>query len=278
MVRRLLGGMALVIAACSVELAPADKTEPGTTGGDGGIGGELGGSAGSVTTGGVAGIPSTGGSAGSIPLGGNAGSDAALGGSGGSGGSAPDASVQPGPLIGNFAISYYWVTTEEEFTGVKNTNLYDTGCKILATVSATFAASLASIGTGRLSDGRVLNYAGSCSCPTSPCYLEADAQHPWGYGVSNAALVPFRTLAVQKAEIPYGTALYVPTLVGVTMPGAPPWGGFVHDGCLSADDTGSSIQALHADWFVALKTHYAMLDATLDLAPTAVYDGGSLCP
>jgi hypothetical protein len=263
------------MAACSVELAPADDKSPGTTGGDGGMAGVLGGSAGSTKTGGSAGIPSTGGVAGSVALGGSAGSDAALG---GSGGSTPDASVQPGPLIGNFTISYYWVTTEEEFTGTKNTNLYDSGCKILATVSATFAASLASIGTGRLSDGRVLNYAGSCSCPTTPCYLEADAQHPWGYGVQNAALVPFRTLAVQKTEIPYGTSLYAPALVGVKMPGTPPWGGFVHDGCLSADDTGSSLQALHADWFVALKAHYATLDPALDLAPTAVHDGGSLCP
>lgn len=263
------------MVACSVELAPADKTPTSTTGGDGGIGGELGGSGGNVVTGGVAGTPTDGGTAG-VASGGSAGVDAGLG--GGSGGSTPDASAQPGTLIGNFTISYYWVTTEEEFSGVKNTNLYDTGCKLLATVSATFAASLASIGTGRLGDGRVLNYAGSCSCPTTPCYLEADAQHPWGYGVSNAALVPFRTLAVQKTEIPYGTALYVPALVGVTMPGTTPWGAFVHDGCLRADDTGSSIQPLHADWFVALKTHYATLDTALDLALTPVYGGGTLCP
>jgi hypothetical protein len=273
--------MALLVGACSVELAPAENELPGaggvagvSTGGVAGV--SLGGTAGSVPTGGSGGV------AGSIVTGGNAGSgsgglDAALGGSGGSAGASADAGGAPGALIGNFTLSYYWVTTEEEFPGTKNTNLYATGCTLIATVTAGFAASLASIGTGRLSDGKILNFAGSCACPTSPCYLIADAAHPWGYGVQNKALVPFRSLAVKPAEIPYGTKLYVPALAGVPMPGTPPWGGFVHDGCLSADDTGA-LAIAHADWFVALKTHYQTLSPGLNLSSIPVHQGGSLCP
>ena len=221
----------------------------------------------------------SGGSAGSAS-GGSAGSS---GGSGGTAGAIQDGSIdaplpEPGPKLGSFQLTYYWVTTEEEFTGTKDTNLYDKSCKLLATVTAKFAASLKLEGTGRLSDGRILNWDGTCSCPTSPCYLVADAQHPWGYGVQGKALVPFRSFAVDKNEIPYGSKVYVPELDGVKVPGDSPWGGFTHDGCFSADDTGGAIIGKHVDWFVALKQHYTTLDGQLGSTSITVHQGGARCP
>ncbi len=222
-----------------------------------------------------------------VASGGSAGvAGSASGGASGSGGTAgaqsdagPDGALPPpGALLGSFQLTYYWVTTEEEFSGAKDTNLYDKSCKLLATVAAKFAASLKLEGTGRLSDGRILNYDGSCNCPTSPCYLVADAQHPWGYGVQGKALVPFRSFAVDKAEIPYGQKVYVPELDGVSVPGETPWGSFVHDGCFSADDTGGAIVGKHVDWFVALKPHYVTLDGSLGLTTITVHQGGARCP
>jgi 3D (Asp-Asp-Asp) domain-containing protein len=252
-------------AGCGSDAAGSDAT-----GGSSGLAGS-----GAPGGGGTPGNAGTGG----VSSGGSAGADASLGGEAGSGGGTEDASAPaPGPALGTFKLTYYWVTTEEEFTGAKDTNLYDPSCKLLATVTAKFAASLKLEGTGRLLDGRILNYSGACSCPTSPCYIVADAAHPWGYGVKGWALVPFRSFAVDSSEIAYGSSLYVPALDGVTMPGDAPWGDFVHDGCVSADDTGGSIIGKHVDWFVALKAHYLTLNGALGLSSLTVHEGGARCP
>ena len=248
-------------AVCALGSCGSDSGDDAASGG-----GSASGSGGTVSSGGAAGRASGG-----------------AGGSGGSAGSSGDASIdaakpEPGKLLGSFVLTYYWVTTEAEFSGPKDTNLYDPKCNLLATVPAKFAQSLKLEGTGRLDDGRLLNYDGACSCPASPCYIEADAQHPWGYGVQGKALEPFRSFAVDPAEIPYGSRVYVPELDGVSVPGDAPWGGFVHDGCMSADDTGGGIVGKHVDWFVALKSSYTSLDGQLSLANVTVHEGGARCP
>jgi len=63
----------------------------------------------------------------------------------------------PGALRGTYQLTYYWVTAEDDFVGPADTQLLDATCGVLDTVPATFAASLATEGTGRLSDGRVVN-------------------------------------------------------------------------------------------------------------------------
>ena len=213
------------------------------------------------------------------------GTEGSAGGQGGSGGALPDAgndvaqeAASPGASLGSFQLTYYWVTTEDEFSGAKDTSLYDASCNELAKVTAQFAASLKLEGTGRLSDGRILNYDGGCSCPTSPCYLVADAQHPWGYGVQGRALTPFRSIAVDTSVIAIGTPLYVAELDGVTMPGDAPWGSFVHDGCVVADDVGGGINGKHIDFFSALKQYYTTLDGQLGLTSVTVHEGGDRCP
>src|SRR5215831_2474996 len=85
-----------------------------------------------------------------------------------------------GDPLGVFQLTYYWVATEEDFTGLPDTDLFDRSCLPLAVVPAAFARSLTVEGTGRLTDGRLLNYAGPCECPLSPCFFEVDELHPWG--------------------------------------------------------------------------------------------------
>jgi len=205
---------------------------------------------------------------------------------GGDGGGAPDAASgpdaaprpDPGPSLGAFRLTYYWITAEDEFPGVADTALYDDACAVLATVPSAFADDVDLEGTGRLADGRVINVSGSCGCARSPCYVEVDAQHPWGYGVQNRALEPFRSFAVDRTVIPYGTTLWIPELDGVAMPGDAPWGGFVHDGCVIAADTGGAIVGMHVDWFVGLRALYQTLDSALGLTELTVHDGGARCP
>jgi 3D (Asp-Asp-Asp) domain-containing protein len=185
--------------------------------------------------------------------------------------------LSPGDELGSFQLTYYWVTTEEEFTGTADTDIFDSSCGLLATVTAAFADSLSLEGTGRLTDGRLLNVDGTCACAYSPCFVEVDDAHPWGYGVQSRALVPFRSVAVDRDVIPYGTRLYLAEMDGVMMPGDEPWGDFLHDGCVSADDTGGGIDGTHVDFFAALRVHYRTLDGELGLDRITVFAGGSLC-
>jgi 3D (Asp-Asp-Asp) domain-containing protein len=71
--------------------------------------------------------------------------------------------------------------------------------------------------------------------------------HPYGCGVADYPLIPFRTVAVDRNTIPYGTVLYVPafrdqpfTLDEVR---------YVHDGYVYAADKGGAIQGTHVDFF-----------------------------
>jgi 3D (Asp-Asp-Asp) domain-containing protein len=198
---------------------------------------------------------------------------------GGVGGSNDAGTRAPlGANLGSFQLTYYWVTAEDDFSGAKDTNLYDDSCTVLAVVPSAFAHSIGIEGTGRLSDGRVLNVSGSCGCATSPCYTVVDAQHPWGYGAQNNALVPFRSIAVDRTVIPLGSHVYIAEFDGVTMPGDPSYGQFVHDGCVSADDVGGGIIGKHVDFFAALEAHYRTLDGALGLNSVTVYQGGQRCP
>jgi 3D (Asp-Asp-Asp) domain-containing protein len=176
-------------------------------------------------------------------------------------------------------MTMYWITTEEEFADQPDdTDIYTPDCQVLATVPAEFADNLAIEGTGRLEDGRVINYDGACDCQLSPCYHEVDAEHPWGSGAGGRALVPFRSVAVDRDVIAIGTSLYVLELDGIAMPGDPPWGDFVHDGCVSADDTGGGIDGMQIDFFAVFRAHYLTIDPQIDAPTVTLYGGGGRCP
>lgn len=199
----------------------------------------------------------------------------------------PDASVdaavdaarpEPGATRGTFDLTYYWITAEADYTGTPTEQLLTPTCEPLATVVPDFARSLRLEGTGRLRDGRVVNVSGSCPCNTAACFAEVDAAHAWGVGVQDRPLVPYRSVAVDRTVVPYGTWLYVEELDGVPVPGDAPWGGFVHEGCVLAADTGGSILGAHLDWFVGLKSSYRTLDGDLGLSRITVHDAGARCP
>lgn len=193
----------------------------------------------------------------------------------------PDEELEPGELgelLGDFQLTFYWIALENDFAGGPTVSLYDRSCNVLATVSNGFADSLRMEGTGRLADGRVLNYAGRCPCRRSPCFVEVDPEsHPWGIGVEDRPLVPFRSVAVDPMLFPPGKRLHIQELAGMRMPGNPPWGGFVHDGCVVADDRGGNIDGRQLDFFSAWREHYRELDPALRLGRVTVRLGGDYC-
>lgn len=72
---------------------------------------------------------------------------------------------------------------------------------------------------------------------------------PYGDGVKDYQLVPFRTIAVDKSFIPYGTVVYIPAARGVAIP-MPQGGTALHDGYFFAADTGGAIKRNHIDVFI----------------------------
>jgi 3D (Asp-Asp-Asp) domain-containing protein len=152
-------------------------------------------------------------------------------------------------------------------------------CEPITEVTKDFAAALQLQGTGKLKDGRVLNIWGQCACEHSPCFKVTASQ--WGTAGTGRPLQPFRTVAVDPKVIKLGTLLYVPLLEGRTMPGRSPWGGFVHDGCVVADDTGGGIDGNQLDLFVGRKGYYLGISGSAGSHAWArhvpVFDGTQIC-
>ena len=76
----------------------------------------------------------------------------------------------------------------------------------------------------------------------------APAKGNWGDGVNGFRLVPFRSAAVDKGTIPYGSVIFIPSLRGLSLQ-LPTGQSIVHDGYLFAADTGGAIKGNHIDIF-----------------------------
>ena len=220
---------------------------------------------------------------------------------------APPEEAKP---LGKFSITFYYVIGEEEVVAKKpvpkptvevaNDNqqidetdpelttiappdlvtLYATkGCEPIAEVSREFASQITIQGTGKLKDGRVLNVWSHCNCKQSPCFKVTAAT--WGTAGSGRQLHPFRTVAVDPKLIKLGSLLHVPLLEGRQMPGRPPWGGFIHDGCVVADDVGGGIKGAQLDLFVGRKGWFLGMSGSEGSHSWArgvpVFDGTKLC-
>lgn len=132
--------------------------------------------------------------------------------------------------------------------GVNNayTDIYARDGTWLGHHIGSFVDELKMEGSGWLSDGRVINYAGRCRYGVGTCFEVLDPDdYPYGRGARRRPLVPFRSVAVDRRLLPIGDTLYVPEFDGLPLPD-----GDVHDGCLRADDTGGAIKKRLIDFFV----------------------------
>jgi 3D (Asp-Asp-Asp) domain-containing protein len=224
---------------------------------------------------------------------------------------------EPGPReLGKFNVTFYYIVGEEEIVAresrkrsAANDNqpaadgqpnpdggtelaaatppppetytLYSPGpdCEPIAETTREFVYELTLQGTGKLRDGRYVTVWGKCKCPNSPCFRITEQQ--WGTGASGRTLQPFRSVGVDPKLIKLGSLLHVPLLEGRTMPGRPPWGGFVHDGCVVADDTGGAIRNRQLDLFVGRRAWFLGVSGHPGLHSWAhqipVYDGSQIC-
>ena len=195
------------------------------------------------------------------------------GGDGGDSNSDPgggDPNAPRGDYAGEFEITYYYKSVETDFSGSDDTTLYDASCQPIAQVPASFSDSACIEGSARLEDGRVVNYATTCSCgrpcPTGGtiCYEVVDSSRfPWGKGNRNNPLVPLRSLAVDTDIISNGELIYIEDFDGLAIPEVDGLGGFTHDGCFRADDVGGAINGQHFDVFAATSGMHQALEREL---------------
>jgi 3D (Asp-Asp-Asp) domain-containing protein len=222
---------------------------------------------------------------------------------------APAATVSPAPQhetetpdpkpLGTFDITFYYVAAEDEISAPKvaNDNVESTEltsvaasdvvtiyepkkCEPIAEVTPEFQTQIVLQGTGKLHDGRVLNIWGDCKCERKPCFKVT--ANKWGSAGNGRPLQPFRTVAVDPKVIKVGSLLWVPALAGRTMPGRAPWGGYIHDGCVTADDTGGGIDGHQLDLFVGKKAYYVGLRSAHGgshawARHVTVFDGSKIC-
>ena len=73
----------------------------------------------------------------------------------------------------------------------------------------------------------------------------------YGDGVLNYRLIPFRTIAVDKTNIAYGTVLFIPKARGIEIE-LPNGIKIKHDGYFFAGDTGGAIKQNHIDVFTGV--------------------------
>lgn len=151
--------------------------------------------------------------------------------------------------IGSLKPTFYWVAMEEVEAAEKNKELKDMEGNVMARVTAKFDAAIRMEGTGKMLDGRVLNFAGRGPKEGGGLevrFLVCPPEAPYGYGLDFIPLVPFRSVAVDPNVVKIGTKIYIPKAKGTPLPD-----GTLHDGYFMAVDIGSAIQNKRIDIFTS---------------------------
>lgn len=171
------------------------------------------------------------------------------------------------PLTHKQWVSYYFLAAEADYTSRATAVIRDTACNPIATVSKAFYDALCMQGSGKLTDGRIVNYARRCACAeacvygSTTCYqVLPRSRYPWGAGARGKALIPLASCAVDRTKIPLGTVLYAPDWDGILIPKVGRLGGKAHDGCFRADDVGGGVRGHHLDLFAGTMGMHRILE------------------
>ncbi len=141
-----------------------------------------------------------------------------------------------------FRNTHYYVVSEKKYEGdVRTVDVRSKDGAVLARVSSRFKSAMDIEGTGKLMDGRILNF----SSVVDGEIRYAVSRHEWGRGVGDCPLLPFRTIAVDRNEVPLGSKVLISETRGMQLPD-----GSVHDGIWRAEDVGGAIKRDRVDLFV----------------------------
>ncbi len=167
---------------------------------------------------------------------------------------APEVETEQRRLLGSFRPTFYCLADESDarYAGLPaDAEILDIYGRTIARVCQAFKRKADLEGSARLSDGRVINFAGRA--PDGIRYRVAYGAE-YGLGAANAEntsgaepykLIPYRSVAVDPEQIPLGSVLYIPKARGIQLP----WGE-EHDGYFLAHDVGGAITTQRIDLFV----------------------------
>lgn len=160
-------------------------------------------------------------------------------------------------IPGTFQLTQYWIARElPRADEQRSVALTTRSGHHLAWTCPRFQSCLCMEGTGRLWDGRLLNW--DARVGRRACFVEVDTGiYPFGVGTHGYALVPYRSLAVDTRFVPLGHAVELPELAGVPLPD-----GSRHDGCFVSVDGGGAIQGHHLDLFLPSEATWRSLSAS----------------
>lgn len=168
--------------------------------------------------------------------------------------------------IGDLKPTFYWVALETNDGQPKSNDLLDIDGNVIAKAGGKFFAGIRMEGTGRLLDGRVINFQARVGkeirwrvCPASA---------PFGYGLEDYVLKPFHSVAVDPNVVPIPSKVYIPSAKGAVLPD-----GSIHDGYFEAVDIGDAIQDQRIDIFTAMGDQSAVFEkhGLTNMTATAVY-------
>jgi len=144
-------------------------------------------------------------------------------------------------MAGQFRNTYYYLVIEADFAKYEIDNvLRNKQGDVIANVSTRFKKALDLEGSGKLIDGRVVNYDAVVNKEIRYRFTSA----AWGLGVGTCELVPFHTIAVDPKQIPVGSVVRIEETVGMSLPD-----GSTHDGIWRAEDVGGAIKKDRVDLF-----------------------------
>lgn len=151
--------------------------------------------------------------------------------------------------LGLLRPSFYWVALETKETAKKSKKLFDEAGNLLTAITPTYYKKLAMEGTGKLLNGKIINFKSrrqNADGTIEILWRFCPADAPFGYGLEDLKLVPYRSVAVDLTVIPLGSKVFIPAAVGVKLPD-----GSRHDGYFTAVDIGDLIKDKKIDIFTA---------------------------
>lgn len=176
----------------------------------------------------------------------------------------PKGLLGEGPVSGRpvtLVNTYYKLSEESHFAGPRVAALRDRQGALIAMVPQGFMNDFCIEGSGKLRDGRVVNYStGSSTGGQCTGRVLENERYPWGAGVQGRALVPLRSIAVDLSRIPAGSQVYIRAFDGLRIPAIDGLGGFTHDGWWIADDTGGAIRGDRVDIYAGTSAMWRALE------------------